>query len=416
MATPNNLLINVQTYNDAMLAALQNQNAFAATSNSRFENFQNIPGQLGQTVTYDRMPRVVATESLVASWQSADQRILSLTCNQPYSVSLQFTDEQVVFNDVRTYMKKWGLGAVMELGASVESFIADVCRTTPYRFYGDGVTAINSYFQLASVVTEQKSYGSAGEFRGYIPIEVSTAVINSGLNQFVIDRNETTANSWELGRFSGATWYTSNLLPVHEAGSAGDTGKTLRVVSTTTDANGAVVSILFESTTAAINDLDFIHQYDRFQFNDGVASVPNIRFRTFTGHKPSSLRVQFLATAAAATNGSSQVTVNITPPLQALATNEQNITVAIVPGMEVDVMPSCRVGMLTTGDPLFVAMPALPNTSPFTSARAYDKDTGVGLRTYHGYLIGQAASGIVHDLIVGKSLDPDYATAILFPL
>lgn len=416
MATPNNLLINVQTYNDAMLATLQNQNCFVSTANTKFNDFQNIPGQLGMTVTYDRNPRVRPAAGLPAQFQPADQRILSLTVDKSYNVSLQFTDQQIVFNDVNTYMEKWGASAIHNIGAQVEADIARVCETTPYRFFGDGTTAINTFAQLASVVGMQKAFGSSGKFKGYISIEAQIAVSNSGQNQFVLNRNERIANSWEVGSFAGCDWHTSNLLPIHNAGVAGEAGYTLQVVSTGLDANGAVTSIVFQSLTASVNTADFVKQYDRFVFQDGVSSLPNLRALTFYGYKESSLPVQFLATADANSNGSSQVTVTITPPLQVLPTNENNINTAIVPGMQVKVMPSHRVGMVTTGNPLFVAIPALPDTSPFTSARVVDRDTGVGMRTYHGFLMPLAASGIVHDIIEGHSLDPDYATAILFPL
>lgn len=416
MATPNNTLINVATYNDAFLAGLQNQNCFVGTSNTRFNNFQNISGQLGQTVTYDRNPRVTVTKSLVAQWQPADQRILSLTVDKPYLVGLQFTDEQVIFNDVRSYMDKWGKSSLMNIGGQVEADIAQVCETTPYRFYGDGKTAINSYNQLASVVTQQKNFGSAGDFKGYIPLSVQTAVVSSGLNQFVMDRNERIANSWEVGAFSGCEWYTSNLLPVHYSGTAGETGNVLTVVSTTTDATGGVIAITFQATGNVPNDLNFVKKYDRFQFQDGIPNLPNMRFLTFTSYKPTECPLQFLATADAATDGASRVTVNITPPLRVLVGNEQNITSPIVADLQVKAMPSHRVGMVTTGNPLFVAMPALPETSPFTSSRASDKESGVGMRTYHGYMFGMGASGIVHDCIMGYSLDADYSIAILFPL
>jgi hypothetical protein len=186
------------------------------------------------------------------------------------------------------------------------------------------------------------------------------------------------------------------------------------VVSVTTNSDGGVITITFSGTHSA-TDANSVKIYDRFQFQDNVAGFNNIRFRTFTGHKPSASPVQFKATADAAASGS-QVTVSIDPPLQAASGKNQNITQQIVAGMQVKVLPSHRVGMVQSGNQFYAAIPPLPDCDPFMTAVKTDMDTGASLRMYTGAQFGQNLYGTVHDAIWGKTQVSDNAMAIIFPL
>lgn len=416
MAVPNNILQQVQTYQMSALAYLDNLNCFISQSNKKFKNFEKEVANLGDTVGFDLPPRMTASNSLVATFQPADQRIQTLTCGNAKSASYAFTAQQFVFN-VEDYMEKFGKSAVREVGAQVEANVAANCVTNTYRFFGDGVNPINSYTQLANALALFRNYGSvAGRAKGFLADTSVPNIVGSGLNQFALDRNNKIAMSWELGEFSNCDWYTSNLLPVHVAGSEGQNGTTLTVVSVTQNGpNGEIDSITFSGTHAA-TDPNSVLQYDKFQFQDGVAGQPNLRYLTFIGHLPSSNPVQFSATANAASTGGSQVTVFVNPLLQAAQTNDQNLSSQIVAGMQVKVLPSHRAGMIYAGDPLFLAMPRLPNQTPFPTGNEVDPKTGLSLRMYWGTLFGQNQQGFVHDVIWGSTLVPEYAMALIFPL
>jgi hypothetical protein len=420
MAVPANILQTVQTYQMSGLAFLQNLCCFIATANTKFKDFDRLNANLGSTVTFDLPPRFTTTNSLVANFQPADQRVQPLTVDQQISTSYAFTDQQFIFN-VREYMEKFGKSAVAEIGTKIEANVAGNCETAPYRFYGNGVTPINSYGQLSAALALFRNYGAAvNNVKGYLSDIAVPSIVNSGLNQFALDRNNKTANSWEVGAFSNCDWFQSNLLPVHTAGTIGNmtngqTG-TLTVTAVTLDANGAVISITATASGAVGADANAIFLNDRLQFNDGVAGQTNLRYRTFIGHEVSSNPVQVRATAAAATNGGSSVTIPIYPPLQAGNTNGQNINVAVQAGMTLSVLPSHRVGMITGGDPLFLAMPSLPNETPYPTGNSFDPETGVSLRQYYGSLFGQNVRGMVHDAIWGSIAVPEYTMALIFPL
>jgi hypothetical protein len=412
MAVPNNILQQVQTYQESNLAYLQNLNCFVATANTKFKNFETLVANLGDTVTFDLPPRFLTAQSLVANFQSADQRVQNLTVDSAINISYAFTAQQFIFN-VEDYMEKFGKSAIMEMSAYIEADIATLCVTAPFRFYGDGVTQINSYGQLAAALAMFRNFGAAKDnTKFYLSDIAQSAIVNTGLNQFVPRRNDEIANSWDVGNFDRAEFYVSNLLPVHTAGTLGEDGTVLTVTGVTLDANGAVTAITF---SGAGTDPAAVAQYDKFQFNDGVSGFLNMRYLTFIGHLPSSNPVQFQATAAAASSSGS-VTIPIYPPLQSNADNTMNINQPVQIGMTVTGLPSHRAGMITSGNPLFLGMPMLPEEVPFPTANQNDPDTAVSLRMYYGSLFGQNQRGMIHDAIWGKTCVPEYSMSVIFPL
>lgn len=422
MASPN-ILQQVVTYNESNLALLLNMFAFISTSNKKFQRFNDdIPKNLGDTVAFDLPPRFTTNNSLVVSFQPAVQRIQQLTVDQQVSTAYEFTAQQFIFN-VRDYMEVFGRSAVAEIGSKIEASVAARAETNTFRFYGDGVTSINTYLQLAQSLAFFRNFGAAKEnTKAYLSDLTFPPVVNSGLNQFTMERGNREANSWEIGRFSNCEWYQSNLLKTHIAGSCGQAGVTLTVVSTTQNADGSYASITFSGASAP-SDPNAIKAYDKFQFNDGVGSFPNLRFLTFIGQEPSQSPVQFAAQFDAASTSGSQVTVTLGTAVGALplvvgATNstQMSITGPILPGMQVSVLPSHRCGLIMAGNPLFLAMPKLPDEVPYPTSAQTDPDSGASLRQYYGSLFGQNQRGMVHDAIYGHTLVPEYSMMFALPL
>jgi len=412
MAVPNNILQQVQTYQLSNLAYLQNLNCFVSSANTKFKGFESFSGNLGDTVTFDLPPRFTTANSLVATFQSADQRVESITVDRAKNVSYAFSAQQFIFN-VEDYMTKFGKSAVEELSAEIESDIAATCVEAPYRFYGDGITAINSYGQLSAALAMFRNYGTAkDETKFYISDIAQSAIVNTGLNQFTMERNNKSANSWDVGDFNKAAFYVSNLLPVHTAGTLGEAGTVLTVTSVVKDANDAVIQIVCSN---AGTDANAIKLYDKGQFADGVSGQTNLRYLTFIGHKVSSNPVQFRVTADAASSGGN-VTIDVTPPLKSSAGADRNLNVAIVANMQLTLLPSHRAGMITAGNPLYLAMPQLPEEVPFPTGNSVDPDTGVSLRMYHGSLFGQNQRGSICDCIWGRKAVPEYTMSVIFPL
>lgn len=434
MAAPNNILQTVITYQKAELAWMLNQFCAINLTNKKFKNFQNMTANLGDTVSYDLAPRYITYGGLVITQQQSEQRVEQLVCSQASNVSAAYTDQQFIFN-VRDYMDRFGEAAMKELGSSIESDILQCITGTvrnnnpqsssfgalvsttcgPYRFFGNATTALNTYQQLAQAIANFQDFGASDlKLRGILPSVDIPAFIGSGLNQFVMRRNDEIALSWMLGEFAGANWYKSNLLPLHVSGTIGDTAAPNNVL-TLVSVNAAGTQLTFTEPTSG-TDANAFKAGDMIQFNDGVSGKPNLRFRQFIGHKVSQQPVQVRVTADAATVAGS-VTVSIYPALIS-ANNDanQNLNVALQAGMQATPVPSHRAGVLYSGDQYYLSMPSLPDQSPFVTVNTMDKDTGASIRHYYGVQFGQNVRSYVRDSIWGSDMVAENAMRVVFPM
>ena len=440
MATPLNVLQAVQTYQKAELAWLLNSFYAINQSNKKFKDFNKLVANLGDTVTFDTTPRYITYAGLQITQQPSQQRVQSLSCTQAFNVSAGYTDQQFIFN-VMDYMDRFGKAAMLELGTKVEQdvlknitssvtvndpqnalFGTTLYQNGPYRFYGDGVTPINSFTQLAQAIANFNDYGSAKDkLHGLLPTTSIPAIVGSGLNQFAQNRNNELAMSWELGPFGGCEWFTSNLLPSHVSGTIGDAASpnnVMTVVSTNDPTGANVTTITFTEPTAG-TDANAIKAGDLFQFNDGVSGKPNMRFLSFIGHAPTQQHVQFRAIADAAT-----VAGTVTVSLQTIngvglvwAQNaNQNLNNAISAGMTVTPLPSHKAGLLHSGNQYYLAMPQLPDESPFTTVNMQDQDSGASIRHYFGSQFGQNNRAYVRDEIHGSALVAENSMPLILPL
>jgi len=431
---PSNTLQQVQTYQRSGLALLQNLCCHIATANTRFKNFDKISANLGSTVTFDLPPRFTTSAGLVASWQSANQRVQSLVCDQSNNTSFSVTSQERIFNlekGEEDYMRVFGKSAIAELATRVEGNVAKnwdssvVSQLTgamntnsgPYRFYGNGSTALSSYQQLASMLMYFKNYGAVADgITVRLPDTVVPSIVGSGLNQFVPRRNDEIANSWEIGSFGTplVDYYQSNLMPLHTSGNTGVDQDTLTVVSVNDPTGQNVTQITVSGATAS--DADAVYSGDLFQFQDSVSSQTNLRYLTFIGHFPSANPVQFRVTADAASDSSGNVVLNIFPALNWAGGQNQNLNAPIAAGMQIKGLLSHRAGGVCGGDALFLAMPRLPEQDPYMTANEYDEETGVSMRLTYGSVFGQNQSGMIYDETHGSILVPEYSMRIIVPL
>jgi len=431
---PQNILQQVQTYQRSGLALLLNLCCHISTANTKFKDFDKIQANLGSTVTFDLPPRATTTAGLVAAFQPAVQRVLQLVCDQANNSSFAVTSQQRIFNlekGEEDYMRVFGKSFIAELANYVEGNVAQnwasgvvsqIDGTTntysgPYRFFGNGSTALSSYQQLAQAIMFFKNYGAVAEgIKVYLPDTVVPSIVGNGLNQFVPNRNDDIAMSWEVGDFGTplVKYYQSNLMPIHVSGNTGVNNQTLTVVSTNDPTGQNVTQITVSGATAS--DASAVFAGDMFQFADGVSGQPNMRYLTFIGHQQSANPVQFRATASAAASAGGNVTISITPALNWAGGANQNLNNPIAAGMQLLAFPSHRCGGILGGEALYLAMPQLPEQSPYDTANEFDPETGCSLRLTYGSLFGQNQTGMIYDETHGSVIVPEYSMRFMIPL
>jgi hypothetical protein len=412
-----NFLQDVTRYMDASLALLQNSNVFISESNKKFQDFENIEGNLGSKVDFVLPTRYIASDTLTANFQATTQRFVTLEVDQAKNVAYAFTAQEQIFN-TDDYIDQFGRSAIAELAAVIEEDVATLAETVPYRFFSNGVDQINTYQQLAQALAFFRDIGAVQtNTKGVIPLIAAPAIVASGLQEFASNRADETAMSWEIGNFSRCDWYTSNLLPLHVSGVTGQVNAP-DIIFQSIDGTGTFMSV----TVASVPNEPFAFRAgDSLQFKDNVPGKPNLRYLTQIGHSPSSSPVQIRLTTDGSTNGIGSCFFSFYPALIWDATNpNQNLsadypldTMAAV-GLELIAYPSHRCGLIWSGNALFLGMPRLPDERPFDTVIRTDPDTGASLRYYYGSKFGENQRGSVNDVIWGKLLVPEYAMKLMF--
>lgn len=440
---PSNLLRAVATLNKSELGLLQNYGAFLSSSNTLFDDFQSkIVSNLGTTVNMRLPYRLTVTNGLTPTLQGIAQILHPLTVDQAVSTNCAISDQERLFNlKTEEYIKEVAVSAVAELGSTMERLIAlnvhsglpvntgDFRSPTPtgalhtesgpYRFYGDGVTPINSFEQLAQAMANFHNFGSVkDDVVMILPDVLIPAIAAQGLQQFAMVRNNELAGSWHIGDFGSpkTRFLTSNMLPNHISGTIGNAAGAAQILTITglvTDSSGAITAL--QCSTPDTTDSQAVLSGDLMVFNDGVGGQTNVRFLTYIGHSPCAQKVQVRATATCASSGGT-VTIPIHPYLISAPGRDQNVSTGINVGMKLTVMPNHLCGLLMSGKALFTAMPKLPTTSPYESSVETDPETGVSMRMWYGFIIDQMVNGLFRNVIMGSTLVPPYSMRLLFPM
>lgn len=412
MSTPANQLIQVATYNSAALEYMYNYSVFIKESNKQMQNFQDAPGQLGQTVQIALPMRASANDSLIYDTIPAEQRYHPLVCDKQSSTSYAYTAQQFVFN-VEKWFKEFGKSQVAAISSKVEINVAQNCRTAPYRFYGNGRTQINSVTQVAEMLEQYRSYGLAQtNLKVVFPNYLAPAFVTSQGNMFFTKRNDEQGQSWMLGDWDNCSFYRSNVLPTHRAGSVGNENLPLTVVSTNDPTGNNITEITFSGAPAS--DFDAIRIYDSLE----QTGPGRQNYLTFQGQSDSTnTPVQIRSISNSGSNGAGQVTVQFEPALCSTPGSAvRNIQNNIVAGMQFEVLPDHRCGIVIGSDALYLAMPKMPELISFPSSSMKNEETGVSLRTCAGSIFGKNTTILAHDLIYGHTAIPEYVMKIAIPV
>lgn len=436
MSAPANSLQAVQTYQQASLPLLQNIGVFTSPEimNMKFREFnKDFVANLGDTISFSLPTRYSTGNGLVVTtFQPTMQRIATLTVGQQTgdpstwtaaNVPIAFDAKQLIFN-VRAFMDEFGRSAVAELANRIQTNVASAIEYSTYRYFGSvsGGNVINSYGQLASALAKYANYGAPTDYKRKVilPDTAVPGIINNGLQQFAINRNNQDANSWQIASTMNADFYMSNLLPNHYSGTCGEGAIQLTVTALSADGTTLTLSggPTSDANAIAANDI-LVLDYD-----NQTTGSNTLLFQTFVGHSPSQQKPQVMATAQASSDGSGNIIVTVNPPLIYDPTNvnpNRNITSNPVTarggsGVHVQVLPSHKCGVIISGDAFYLGMPALPYQEPFPTANEYDPVTGVSIRLTKGAQFGGNTYGYIYDCIWGKTLVPEYAMRLIFPL
>ena len=155
-----------------------------------------------------------------------------------------------------------------------------------------------------------------------------------------------------------------------------------------------------------------------FDYDNATTGTNSLFFQTYIGHGPSQQKPQGRAVTDVASDGAGNVVVTVDPPMIFDPTNtnaNRNLTATLV-GVKVRTLPSHKCGVIISGDPYYLGMPALPEQLPFYTANQYDSVNGTSIRLSYGSQFGGNTYGFIYDAIWGFKLVSLYAMRLIFPL
>ena len=434
-----NALIAVEAIANSGLQVLQRHDPFLMLSNKKFQNFSTtVAGVEGTTVRYQLPPKInVASNQGLGnvSFDAFSQRVQAIVCDQTEVAAYAFSSE-----DLALFSRATTRAAAIELADRMTGFgiadsafssiaqkmsfnLAQKYTESSYRFYGDGLTAINSQLQIAEAVNSMKDFGvgGGGEFKCVLPLTDSAPIVNSMLSQFVTRRNDDRAYDWELGKFNNTNFYNSAMIPIHYSGDTGTGGHIGTIQSVTsnidpvTDEEFSVVTIYW--ATAPQNDANAVRPGDLFQVLD-EPGIANARFLNTAGHTETNQPVQFASRGGHST-AAGVTTITTKNLLLHDATNVspfRNVNRDLV-GLTVKGLPNHRRGLIWNNDALYMAMPKLGDLGPGAqTAVATDSMSGASIRCAYGTILAEQQVGYILSSLYGIGAARDYLTAVIFPV
>lgn len=450
---PDNIFKAVETLQPLVVARALSKSALFSMGNRKYNDLQNLPGQLGATMTTQLPTKTVATDGLPVKNQAIKTRYAQITVDQALNASWAVTDPQRIFNLSQDGFEK-------EIGESMSTALAQTAEVRcglslngelpivtydsennpiytgqkhtdsgATRFFGDGVTPVNTYYQLAQGISQFSEVGDAGEHTLIVPSVLQATIVNTALSQFVLRRNEKIAVNWYVGEVGDTTIYSSDKLPVHISGVVGNTTTgyspevhgQLTIVSIDGTSQTSDRSFVTQITCTGSfgNTLDAIKLGDLCQVVDVNSLGDPINMVATYGKNRTQQPVQFRVVADAA-SVSGTIVLQVTAGHDQLngipGDPEQYMTKPLAPGMEIWVAPSHRGMYLITGDAFFIANPALPKQTPFPSENKTDSETGANFRLTYGSNINNSTEQFTCASIFYPYMIPSYGYKFLIPL
>lgn len=430
----------IELFAKDQVEALYNVGYACKYTNKKHDKFNEQDGSLGNSVLIRKPYRSVVSDGVAAVQQGFSIRLQTLAVTQAKNTAHAWSPFDFQFYK-DSFMDDLGLADVASMGTAVEldlmksisgtmvgssNYNTDLTGNNPfagitqfmsgpYRF-SDFTQNGASYQSIAQAMQELKTFGAVQATYDVLMHNMDVSpIIGTGQGQFLPQRNEENFNSWEIGSFNGMNFFQSNCIEPFYAGVAGAQGITLTLVSASLT---PVVGSPGDYTTTLVlsgapsNTAQVVKVGDLMYFLDSAG----LNLRQFTGYGLTPLKVQMRALADADSDNSGNVTVLVTPGLDARKGPTQNLNKALQAGMQLKVVGDHRRGAIISRKYWYSAFPALPPRDPFVSGIQSDKDFGLSYAKYYGSELLSGTTVMTDVVTYGSMMLQEYHQALCFPL
>lgn len=435
----------VEAYGLETLAHLGANLTYGSLASTDYEGWdENHPGLRGDNATY-RLPSLFSVQNSLSFDPLTDggfaERFGTLTIDTEKLVVQSITDQEWQTTPLDKLMKDFGADMASSLAGNIDADLASTACLSGYRWAGDvnaGIGSLSDYQSIRLALTKYRNFGGMKQAMAVLPDIDTTLILNTGLQEFTPVKNDKSALQWQIGAIKGGlntVFYQSPLNPIHTSGTVSETGNGEHVITsvvssthikpgTTQAIPASIITIqgVGAGDTVVVNDVGDIGAATQ---NGGKFNYPNpINFLRIQDKTVAFSEPQFNVVEGGTATGGGSLTFKVIPELKFDGTgtdSTRNLSRAINLGAgaatdRVRIVKSHRTGVIWQDRAFRFASPKLPTQSPYATATYVDKETRIGYRVYHGAVFGAATTSTVHDIRYGKTMEPEFAMRLIFPL
>lgn len=400
-----NQFINTQLVSNTALAMFANNAPFVMTGSRIYQDdFQNSGYKIGDTLQVRRQNNFIVGDGSTAVPQDIIETVENIVVAHQYHALIAYTIQDLSLR-IEDFSRMFIQPAIQNIITEMERDICASAELDLYFFTGTPGTPINSFqaVDLAGAKLLEQGVNIASDAYMAMTVRDGSSLKSALLNNFTPVFNEDIVRQSAIGHLSYFDIFQSQNIVKHTAGA----GPTLHS-SDTLLVNGAVSSgntIVMDGATISITN--YFLPGDLISIA-GVSSV-NPLSRASTGQD-----MQFVVTAAASSDGSGNITVQVAPVIISSTSSPlQNVSNAIPDDAVVTMEGSYNVNVAYPARGLDIVCPPLYKLQVPYSSVAVDPETGLSLAvTQTGDILGYQNYMRI-DVLCGFKWHPQYCVKVL---
>lgn len=400
-----NQFITTDLVSNTALAMFANNAPFVMTASRIYQDdFVSSGYKIGDTLQVRRQNHFIIGDGSVATPQSIIETVETIVIAHQYHTLIAYTIQDLSLR-IEDFSRIFIAPAIQEVITQMEKDIAQAAEQELNFFTGTAGVAINSFTTVDTAGAKLLEQGVNIASDAYMAMTVRDGSSLKGalLNNFTPVFNEDIVRSSAIGHLSYFDIFQSQNIKHHVAGAGPRlySGDTLLV-------NGAVASgstIVMDGAT--INITDYFVVGDLISI-EGVQSVNPVG-RAATGQD-----MQWVVTANASSNGTGDITVQVSPSIISDTLNpNRNVSNAVPNNAPVTMVGSHNVNVAYPSRGLDIVCPPLYKLQVPYASVAVDPETGLSLAvTQTGDILGYQNYMRI-DLLCGFKWHNQYATVVL---
>lgn len=400
-----NQFITTDLVSNTALAMFANNAPFVMTASRIYQDdFVSSGYKIGDTLQVRRQNHFIVGDGSVATPQSIIETVETIVIAHQYHALIAYTIQDLSLR-IEDFSRLFIAPAIQEVITQMEKDIGSAAEQELNFFTGTAGVAINSFTTVDTAGAKLLEQGVNIASDAYMAMTVRDGSSLKGalLNNFTPVFNEDIVRSSAIGHLSYFDIFQSQNIKNHIAGA----GPRLHA-SDALLVNGAVASgntIVMNGATISITNY--------FVVGD-LISIAGVQSVNPVGRASTGQDMQFVVTANASSDGSGNITVQVSPTIISDTLNpNRNVSNPIPDDAPVTMVGSHNVNVAYPSRGIDIVCPPLYKLQVPYASVAVDPETGLSLAvTQTGDILGYQNYMRI-DLLCGFNWHPQYAVVVL---